>query len=56
MWKFADGGMTVDALVVDEFTSEIITIQPGDVRVINCRLAPTGLIADGCIVSLAADK
>ena len=55
MWKFADGGMTVDALVVDELTSEIITIQPGDVRV-NCRLASTGLIADGCIVSLAADK
>ena len=54
--EVADGGMTGDALVVDAFASEIITIQHSEVSVINCRLAPTGLIADGSIVSLDADK
>ena len=54
--EVADGGMTAEALVVDAITSELITIHPGEVRVINCRLAQTGLIAEGCIVSLEADQ
>ena len=54
--EVADGGMTAEALVVDAVTSELITIHPGEVRVINCRLAHTGSIAEGCIVSLEADQ